>query len=149
LKTRIYLDTSVLSALLDERMPDRQALTREFWERRYQFELTGSDLVRSELARVSDPVRREQLIKLLDELTIQSITLEMQELAKNYIALSCFSPAMFNDALHVAAAVLSRQDILISWNFKHLVNRARRAKVAVINLELGLPALEILAPPEV
>lgn len=149
MKTRIYLDTSVLSALLDERMPDRQALTKEFWAQRNQFELTGSDLVRSELARVSDPVHRERLIKLLDELTIQSITFEMQELAKSYIALSCFSPAMLNDALHVAAAILCRQDILVSWNFRHLVNRARRAKIAAINLEMGLPSLEILAPPEV
>ena len=55
---------------------------------------------------------------------------------------------MLNDALHVAAAVLHRQDILLSWNFKHLVNRRRRARVNDINISLGLPTLEILAPPE-
>jgi len=56
---------------------------------------------------------------------------------------------MINDAVHVAAAVLTRQDILISWNFKHLVNRRRRAKINEVNTTRGLPGLEILAPPEV
>lgn len=54
-----------------------------------------------------------------------------------------------NDVMHVAAAVLNRQDILLSWNFKHLVNRRRRARINDINIMLGFPTLEILAPPEV
>jgi hypothetical protein len=56
---------------------------------------------------------------------------------------------MLNDALHVAAAVLTRQDILVSWNFKHLVNRRRRARINDVNITLSLSMLEILAPPEV
>jgi hypothetical protein len=56
---------------------------------------------------------------------------------------------MFNDALHVAAAVLTRQDVLLSWNFKHLVNRRRRAKVNDVNVSQGLPMIEIVAPPEI
>jgi len=56
---------------------------------------------------------------------------------------------MYNDALHVAAAVLTRQDVLLSWNFKHLVNRRRRARINEYNISVGLPAVEIVAPPEV
>ena len=54
-----------------------------------------------------------------------------------------------NDALHVAAAVLTRQDVLLSWNFKHLVNRRRRAQINEENISLGLPTIEIVAPPEI
>ena len=55
---------------------------------------------------------------------------------------------MLNDSLHVAAAVLSRQDVLISWNFRHLVNRRRCAQVNQVNVSRGLPTVEIVAPPE-
>jgi hypothetical protein len=56
---------------------------------------------------------------------------------------------MFNEALHVAAAVLTRQDILLSWNFKPLINRRRRARINAVHMSFGLPTLEMLAPSEV
>lgn len=79
---------------------------------------------------------------------ILSITPEMRELAHHYVAEKCFSPAMLDDALHIAVAVIGKQDILISWNFRHLVNRTRRARVNAVNANRGYPSLEILAPPE-
>ncbi len=60
-----------------------------------------------------------------------------------------FSPKVANDARHIAVAVLTRQDVLVSWNFKHLVNRQRRARVSQLNVSRGLPSVEIVAPPEV
>jgi glycogen operon protein len=48
---------------------------------------------------------------------------------------------MYNHAVHVAAAVLTRQDVLVSWNFRHLVNRRRRAQVNEVNISLGLPMI--------
>ncbi|MBI5479033.1 MAG: hypothetical protein HY906_09265, partial [Deltaproteobacteria bacterium] len=41
---RLYLDTSVLSALLDERAPDRQAQRRDSWARRAEFEVATCEL---------------------------------------------------------------------------------------------------------
>ncbi len=73
----------------------------------------------------------------------------MTELAREYIAAGIFAPVTFNDALHVSAAVLTRQNVLLSWNFKHLVNRRRRAQVNQLNMSLDLPMIEILAPPEI
>jgi hypothetical protein len=61
---------------------------------------------------------------------------------------SVFTPIMLNNALHVATAVLIRHDVLLSWNFRHLVNRRRRAEVNEVNISVGLPMVEILAPPE-
>ena len=56
---------------------------------------------------------------------------------------------MLDDAIHVAVAVLSRRDVLVSWNFRHLVNRLRRALVNEVNILAGHPTIEIVAPPEV
>jgi len=53
------------------------------------------------------------------------------------------------DALHLAAAVLGGADILVSWNFQHLVRRSTRLLVNYVNASRGLPSLEILASPEV
>ena len=69
--------------------------------------------------------------------------------AQNYVKSGVFAPVMLNDAVHIAAAVLTRQDILLSWNFKHMVNRTRRAKVNEVNISMGLPSIEIIAPPEI
>jgi hypothetical protein len=77
------------------------------------------------------------------------VTLEMKELARQYVEAGVFTAVMMNDAVHVAAAVLTRQDILLSWNFKHLVNRVRRAKINQVNVSQGLPTIEIIAPPEI
>lgn len=73
----------------------------------------------------------------------------MKDLAQNYLDTGILTPTMRNDALHVAAAVLNRQDVLLSWNFKHLVNRRRRAIINQLNISQGLPMIEIVAPPEV
>jgi predicted nucleic acid-binding protein len=147
-KLRVYLDTSVLSAYYDDRAPDRQAQTEEFWKRLGEFDTATSELSREEIAQTPDATRRRMLLKLLNELTIYPITEEMKDLGRQYIASGVFSLIMLNDALHVAAASLSQQDVLLSWNFKHMVNRLRRAKVNQVNIARGLPAIEILAPPE-
>lgn len=89
-----------------------------------------------------------QAIKRLADVTIHPLTDEMQTLAKQYVQAGIFPAKVISDALHVAAAVLSRNEILISWNFKHLVNRRRRAAIASINLARNLPSIEIVAPPE-
>ena len=149
MKLKIYLDTSIFSAYLDDRAPDRRAQTEEFWERIAAFEACSSDLAREELEKTPNADRRKRLLRLLDGLTLHPITPEMRQLAERYVQAGVFTGIMMNDAVHVAAAVLTRQDILLSWNFKHLVNRVRRAKVNQVNVSLGLPSIEIIASPEI
>lgn len=148
-KLRVYLDTSVFSAYHDGRMLERQRETQEFWARLEEFLASTSELARQELAQAADAVLRPQLLQLLDQVVVHSLTQEMTVLAKRYVENRIFSPAMLNDAIHVAAAVVSDQDVLLSWNFKHLVNRRRRAEINAVNASAGLRTLEILAPSEI
>ena len=149
MKLRIYLDTSIFSAYYDDRAPDRRAQTEEFWARITAYEASASELTREELEKTPDAPRRTKLLKLLESVTLHPVTEEMQRLTQEYVKAGVFTPAMLNDAVHVATAVLTRQDILLSWNFKHMVNRTRRAKVNQVNTSLGLPSIEIIAPPEI
>ena len=148
MKLRVYLDTSVFSAYFDNRVRDRQRETEAFWARRQEFDLATSELGRDELRQASDPVQRRRLLGLLRGFTVLAVTEEMKQLGQRYVREGVFTATMLNDALHVAAAVISRQDVLLSWNFRHLVNRRRRAKVNDVNVEAGLPTIEILAPSE-
>ncbi len=149
MKLRVYLDTSVVSALHDYRDATRQRETVEFWKRLDEFEVSASDLTRQELEQVADSDLRGKLKESLQRISLHRLTEEMKSLARRYVAAGVFAPAMFNDALHVAAAVLTRQDVLVSWNFKHLVNRRRRAQVNQVNILNGLPTIDIVAPPEI
>jgi predicted nucleic acid-binding protein len=147
--SRVYLDTSVFSAHYDEEAPDRRIQTEEFWARRSQFAVSTSELARDELQRTPDSTRRVDLLALLNGLTIHPITDAMRALAVHYIQAWIFSEVMYDDAPYVAAAVLTQQDVLLSWNFRHLVNRRRRAQINDANVSLHLPTIEIVAPPEI
>ena len=149
MKLKIYLDTSVFSAYFDDRAQDRRAQIVEFWERIPAFDTCTSYLTREELEKTPNAERRKRLMGLLDVLTLHPITEEMRQLSERYVQAGVFTAIMVNDAVHVAAAVLTRQDLLLSWNFKHLVNRVRRAKINQVNVSQGLPTIEIIAPPEI
>lgn len=149
MKLRVYLDTSVFSAYHDSHQSDRQTLTVDFWTRLPEFEVSTSEAAREELSKTKDLDKRKQFLELLNAFKIYPITQEMEALADRYIKEGVFTSSMDLDALHVAAAVITRHDILLSWNFKHLVNRRRRARVNDINVSIGVPTIEIVAPPEI
>jgi predicted nucleic acid-binding protein len=148
MKLRLYVDTSVFSAFFDERAPDRRTLTEEFWKTLSSYDSSTSELAIEELRQTADLQLRARMESLLVGVAIIPVTDEMRHLADQYILAGAFTRTMLNDAIHVAAATHSRQDILISWNFKHLVNRRRRAMVCSVNTREGLPVLDILSPPE-
>ena len=116
---------------------------------RNDLQLCTSELTRLELQRIEDSDKLSRLLPLLEELDVYPVTDEMQQLASAYIAAGVYAEEMRPDALHVAAATLLRQDVLLSWNFRHLVNRRRRAAVVQVNLDFGLRTPDILAPPEI
>ncbi|HGJ64903.1 TPA: PIN domain-containing protein [bacterium] len=145
---RVYLDTSVFSAYHDERAKDRQNTTKQFWSRLNEFDVATSEITKQELAQTYNRHLRANLLGMLDNIVIYPITEEIRDLARCYVSSDVFSQTMFNDALHVAVAVMTRQDMILSWNFRHLVNRRRRAQINQINVMQGLPTIEIIAPPE-
>jgi hypothetical protein len=74
---------------------------------------------------------------------------EARELAKLYIAEGVVGSSSLVDAQHIAIATVTRVDVLVSWNFKHIVNLQRIHGYNSINLRQGYPLLEIRTPAEV
>ena len=72
-----------------------------------------------------------------------------RELAEQYITAGVIGAAKRVDAQHIATATVHRVDVLVSWNFKHIVNLERIRGYNSVNLRNGYPLLEIRTPQEV
>jgi hypothetical protein len=53
------------------------------------------------------------------------------------------------DAHHVALATVAKADIIVSWNFRHIVHFDKIRGFQSVNLREGYAALEIRSPKEV
>jgi hypothetical protein len=73
---------------------------------------------------------------------------ESKELAEAYLEEKILGKASLNDAYHIAIATVNRLDVLISWNFKHIVNYDKIKLFNSINLRLGYPMIEIRSPKD-
>ncbi len=148
MKLRIYTDTSVLGGCEDDefREPSRR-LVEAF--RRGELTLVLSELTVRELETAPEEVRA--VLGRVPSVHIEALALspEAEELAAAYIADGAIGARMRADALHIALATLARVDVLVSWNFKHIVNLKRIHAYNAVNLKRGYPLLEIRTPREV
>ncbi len=139
-RLRLYLDTTIWNFAFAEDAPDYMKDTLEFFGkvRLGLFDLYTSDVVLNELLD-APATRREQVLALSDEVKPQFLANsdEIERLAAVYLAKGVLPQKSVADALHIAHATVHEMDYLLSWNFHHLANVSRRAKVAALNLEEG------------
>ena len=91
---------------------------------------------------------------LLDELPSEvklqvKLTQDAAVLADKYIEAGVVGRTSRADCQHIAIATLSRADVLVSWNFKHIVNLDRIRGYNGINYQNGYPMVEIRTPREI
>ena len=124
-KLRIYLDTSAISYLDQQDAPERMKETQEAWEilKTGKYEIIISSLALSEVSECNEE-KQERLMDYIEEINYieYEIDEETRELAKLVIQEGILTPKSIDDATHIAAAILTESDIILSWNFKHLVN---------------------------
>ena len=77
------------------------------------------------------------------------ITDEILALASKYVEEKVVGETSLDDCIHIATATVHRADILVSWNFKHIVNVYRIRGYNSINLRMNYPSLEIRSPKEI
>jgi hypothetical protein len=77
------------------------------------------------------------------------VTPEGLKLAQTYVDEKVVGETSLDDCIHIATATLSKVNMLVSWNFKHIVNIYRIRGYNSINLRLGYPILEIHSPKEI
>ena len=148
-RQRAYLDASVPSAYHDERAPDRQRLTREFWSGRLlEVEAVISEVVLQEILDTPAIEKRQLLKDLIDDFTVLDFDDEARRRSSEFMRRGIFPDRYVADAQHVAIAVVNGVDYLCSWNFTHLVKVSTRREVNLVNSLMGYGQVEIIAPPE-
>jgi len=143
----LYLDTSVIGGYFD---PEFTIATRELWrqmeEGRYRF--YASSISVGELVRAPDHVRTLMANTFADSGSILTLTPEAATLAAHYIAAKVVPVRYAEDASHVAVAVVHKIDLVVSWNFKHLVNVHRERGFNAVNLLQDYPPVRMVNPHE-
>jgi hypothetical protein len=140
MKQRIYLDTSVIGGYYDDEFSADTALF---------FDIIISDLLEAELLRAPDFVK--ELLSSLNNSSKEKVKLtpEANELADKYINAKVVGQTSRADCQHNAIATICNADVLVSWNFKHIVNLDRIRGYNGIKLQSGYKMIEIRTPKEI
>ena len=151
-KLKIYIDTSVLGAIHDKDEPSRLGATKQFLKEIENNRHDGfiSNIGVEEIGRapeslrdgIADMVRRIGLNMVME-------TDDCEELVKEYLNDGIIPLKYRDDARHIAVATVYEVDVIVSWNFKHMVNVFVKRAVNSVNLRLGYKTIDILSPQEV
>ncbi len=144
---RIYADTSIFGGLFDSEFarPTRLLLDEIDAGR---FTLVTSALVEAEIEPAPTEVRK--LFAHYETLAeITPVTEAALSLQQYYIQAGVVTPKSLDDALHVALATVSECNLIVSWNFKHVVHFDKIPKYNAVNTLNSFNPIGIFSPLEV
>ena len=147
-KTRIYVDTSVIGGCCD---PEFQE-----WSNGLLFDFKKGTflLVLSELNDAEIEDAPTEVAKIYAEFRavahdIVSLTPQAIELSRAYLERKILPQNYRDDARHIAMATIARADLVVSWNFKHIVHFEKIQRFNAVNIEMGYKPIQIYSPREV
>ncbi len=146
MKLSLYLETSVIGAYLDNDDPLRRDLTIRWFEHELaEYDAFSSILVQREIERITEP-HRTAYLKLIQPFRRLDLTEEVAILAEGYISRGIFHRKFMADAVHVALASIHKIDYLVTWNFGHIANVRKQARLRLFNTTAGFFSPTIVTP---
>ena len=147
-KQRLYLDTSIFGGFFDAEFEE---FTKPLFDRinRGEFIILYSTLTQDELVNAPSQVQGLVTRLKVNQTEFLTETEEAVELATQYIAEKVVGMTSLPDCLHIALATINKADLLVSWNFKHIVNIERIRGFNSINIKNGYSQLEIRSPRDI
>ena len=145
---KIYLDTSVFGGYYDS---DFEEDTQILFEKIFlgQFQVVYSSTTEDELLEAPEKVKKI-FINLPDSIKTRiELSEEAVNLADVYLAENVVGRTSRSDCFHIAMATIFGVDILVSWNFKHIVNVKRIRGYNAVNMKLGYKPIDIRSPKEI
>src|SRR5665213_2642315 len=149
MSSRFYFDTSVFGGVFDSEFEEETLLLFEK-VKVGNIICVFSDLTEKELENA--PINVRNFFQQLDINYLERIevTPEAFKLGQAYIDANVVGQtSLVDDCIHIATVTLNKVDILISWNFKHIVNIFRIRGYNSVNLRLGHGTLEIRSPKDI
>jgi predicted nucleic acid-binding protein len=149
-KFKIYLDTSVISYLDQHEQAEKRAETHRLWDKikAGEFDVVISDVTEAEINDCDDEKRKT----LTDYLKQIRYTVSVfgddkgVEIVNKIIENGILRRANIDDCRHLAMAIISGCDAIVSWNFKHIVNYKTIDGVRTITMSEGYPNILIFSP---
>ena len=148
MRRRIYADTSAIGGCFDEEFQEPSRLLFDRFQSGLEI-LILSSLTLAELEGAPQPVR--ELLGTLPNGAIEEVSFdrEASELGDEYLRAGVIGARHSADARHIATTTVCRVDVLVSWNFRHIVNLDRIHGYNSVNLRNGYNLLEIRSPLEI
>jgi len=147
-KIGVYVDTSVIGGCFDPEFEKWSNVLFKNFEDKILVPLTSA-VVEKEIEFAPAEVQKkfEDFLKLEPE--IIQLNQEILEIRNAYLAKAILKPKFANDLLHIAIATYANADVLVSWNFKHIVRFDKILLYNSANIELGYRQIQIYSPMEV
>ena len=146
---KIYLDTSAISHIEQPEKPSEQAYSIEMFERikAGDFTVYLSGVVFDEINECS-PERRSALFQYVSEMNYKDIPLDdtVKALAERIIERKYLPKRSVRDSQHIAAAIITGCDYIVSWNIKHMANVKINKNIRHITIDEGYKEI-LLVPP--
>jgi predicted nucleic acid-binding protein len=144
---RVYADTSVYGGVFDEEFAEASQAFFDLIRNGY-YTLCVSEVVHQELLVAPEKVN-ELFQEFLPTAQLLDIGPDALELQQAYIVEGILTEKWYDDALHVALATVAECDIIVSWNFKHIVNFRKIPLFNAVNVLKGYRQIAIHSPLEV
>jgi predicted nucleic acid-binding protein len=147
MQLRIYIDTSVIGGYFDDEF---EVDTKAFFKRIFnkEFIIYFSEISEAELSLAPDFVKELKTRIPTECYKFLELDNETRDLAMTYINEKILGKSSLNDAFHIAIATVNRLDVVVSWNFKHIVNFDKIKLFNSTNLRLSYPLIDIRSPKE-
>ena len=147
-KLNLYIDTSVIGGYFDvEFEKETKILFESVFNN--EFHVIYSSITEDELIKAPENVRSLLNSIPSENKTRIELTEEAVQLGDTYITENVVGKTSREDCFHIALATIYKADILVSWNFKHIVNITRIKGYNAVNIKLGYTEIDIRSPKEV
>jgi len=145
---RFYFDTSVLGGVFDTEFEEHSTILMEK-VKLGQVRIVISNVTEREILKARKEIRDFYTAMPKEFIEFIELSPDAIRLAETYIKEKVVGDSHIEDCLHIAMATIHNVDILVSWNFKHIVNIYRIRGYNSVNLKLGYKTLEIRSPKEI
>lgn len=149
---KIYFDTSVFNFAIAEDVPVEREITLKLLDevKNGKYEVFISEVVLREISRAPQQ-KAVELRDCIKKINPEQLILDdnVLALAKEYIEKGVIPSKYEDDALHIAFASVNNLDVIVSWNFTHIVKLKTKREVTGINTLMGYKTIEICSPEEV
>ena len=150
-KLKIYLDTSAIGYLDEETSPKEMSDMRELWKliKSGEYSAVISDVTLNEIHQNKNVNKVETLLNYIAEISFERTNINEEisriaEIVKQNGLIA--ADKHYTDRLHIGCAINSECDVIVSMNFKHLVNVATIRGVRAISILESNRNIDIVSP---